>query len=384
MLLEKQIYSRLNRPSSRESHLSRIEISKDNLLHNISQFQNIIGKRNISVVLKSNAYGHGLVHVGKALEKEGSVDSYCINSIIEAHRLRSNNITKPLIIMGHVPKAGLTELQHLSKTTIFINSLAQAIDISSTIDFPLNVHIKVDTGMRRNGIMPTELNDTYATLSDNINITISGLVTHLADTDGEYTEPTRQQLSVWVDVATRAKKLIPTLTIFHFAATGGTDFINYAESNMVRLGIGMYGFDPIINRSLDLRPALSLYTKIVNRKKLLAGESIGYNFTHTAKSNREIAILPVGYEEGISRSLSNIGHATINNRVAPIVGRVSMNLTAIDVTDMFPLPKLGDEVEIISNNIAAKNSAQAIANQCDTIPYEVLTSLSSNIRREIV
>ncbi len=384
MQLLQRILSSINRPNSRESRLLRIEISRERLIHNVSRFQRIVGDRNVAVVLKSNAYGHGLIEVGKTLDRETNISSFCVDSVVEARLLRAHSVQKPIIILGYIPQAGIAELDYINNVTICITSLHQAEYFSKHINFLIDVHVKVDTGMHRNGIMPNELSDTLGVLSENAHISITGLATHLADADGETSEKTQNQLSIWNEVVAKAKEFSPLIQTFHFAATAGTAYIDNAESNLVRLGIGMYGFDTVAKRNLELRPALSFHAKIINRKVLHAGESIGYNFTFTAVSDTEIAIIPAGYQEGIGRDNSNKGVVTINNQPANILGRVSMNLTAIDVSSTSPLPEIEDEVEVISNKPENHNSVSQISKRCNAIPYEILTLLSPDIRREII
>lgn len=371
------------RGAKKENHLLRVEVSASALEHNTKVFKGVIKDRKLAIVLKSNAYGHGLREAGKIADSLEEVDWLVVDSIVEARALRGVGAKKPIMIIGYVPRARWSKLAKLGKVALVVTSLDQARELAEFIKFKLDVHIKVDTGMRRQGIMPEELGEMIAVLRRNKRLKITGLATHFADADGEEDGATLEQIARWQKVVDLYRKRVGD-GLFHISATAGTRFIDRAHSNLVRLGIGFYGFDPVQERSLDLKPALSFWARLINFKTLAKGESVGYNFTYTAEEDREIAIIPAGYNEGVGRMLSNKGAVYVNGVRCPILGRASMNLTVIDISDVPDVLDLEDEVEVFSADPARDNSIEAVSKAYDSIPYEVLVRISPSLKRWVV
>ncbi|PIR47569.1 alanine racemase [Candidatus Uhrbacteria bacterium CG10_big_fil_rev_8_21_14_0_10_50_16] len=372
-----------NSRSIRDAHLLRVEVSRLALAHNARTLKQLIGGRSLAVVLKSNAYGHGLREVGKIADELDSIDCLVVDSIVEARMLRGIGVRKPILIIGYVPKSRLQELTRLRSVTLVVTSLDQVRDVVRLVHRPLSVHIKVDTGMHRQGIAPDQLLETIAVLRTNKSLHLTGLATHFADADGADETMTMDQIRVWNGVVEIYRKHVGEGE-FHVSATAGTQFVEETTASLVRLGIGFYGLDSVRDRSLDLKPALSVWAKITSVKHVYVGDSVGYNATYTATSERTIALIPCGYNEGVDRALSNRGTVFFGSAACPIVGRVSMNMTSIDVTDVSGGVQLEDEVEVISEDRGKANSVEAIAALCDTIPYEVLVRISPSLKRWIV
>lgn len=373
-----------------EDTLLRIDLNSQNLLHNIYQFKSKFPNHQLSAVLKSNAYGHGLKEIASFLDKNKDIKYFVVDSLMEAKIIRDYGIKKPLIILGYILKSKIKKLKKIKKIVLMVNSLEQAVILKNEVDFFLELNLKIDTGMRRQGIMPEEMPEVIKVLSENKNLKIRGMATHLADADNSTSNfVTIVQLKKWRKTLNEYKKLVSEKGIFHFSATAGTHYLKETDSNMIRLGIGLYGFDPIRKNSnspdfLDLRPVLSFWARIVNIKDLKKGESIGYGFTYKAKRNRKIAILPCGYYEGIPRYLGNKGSVYFKEQPLKILGRISMNMMAVDITDIKEFISLEDEIEIISNNSEHLNSASNYAKIGETIVYDNLCRLSLYIRRRIV
>jgi alanine racemase len=384
----RQLRKRFDHP---DNHLLRIELNSNALLYNIQQFKKLCSQHRFAAVLKANAYGHGLEEIGSFLDKNTDISYFVIDNIIEARLLRDKGIRKPLIILGYIPKNLLLSLKKLQDITLIINSTAQAEILKRTISFPLSVNLKVDTGMHRQGIPISEFESVIKILRQNPRLKINGLATHLADADGLEEEPTLKQLGLWQEAVGIFKKYLGNNGLIHSAATAGTSYLDRAENNLVRLGIGLYGFDPVKKRKLNLKPVLSYFAKIVNIKKVQKGQGIGYNFTFRAEHDMIIAVLPCGYYEGVPRSLSNRGYAYLQRNSwqektipLPIIGRVSMNLTTIDITKVAERLKLEDEIEVFSADSSKLNSIEKVAELCETIPYEILVRLPPIIRRYVV
>ena len=197
----------------------------------------------------------------------------------------------------------------------------------------------------------------------------------------ENREFTLKQIEKWNYAADFFGKKFPSVKYFHASASGGLSYSSKIKANVMRLGIGLYGIktsesDP------NILPALEMASVVSSLKTAQAGEFIGYGLTHKFTRETRIATIPAGYNEGIDRRLSNKGFVKIGDRFAPVIGRISMNITAVDVTDM-PGVKYGDRVSIVSANPQDKNSAAGIAKACGTIPYEILVHIPEKLRRTV-
>jgi alanine racemase len=373
-------WSRKVMPNKEGGHLLRIEINADNLLHNIKELKNRFPNKKLSVVLKSNAYGHGLKEMALFLDKNQDIAYFVVDSFMEAKLLRDIGIKKELIILGHVLESLFGQLRKMKNKVLAINSLKQAEIFNKKIDFSLRVHIKVDTGMHRHGVLLNQLKETINTLKNNKNIKIEGLLTHLADADNNNSDFTLKQLQNWKEALSIYKKHFSSGT-FHFSATTGTSYLDKAESNLVRVGAALYGFDVTKDKKLNLKPILSWVAKVVNIKDLKKGEVIGYNCTFQAERDMKIALVPCGYFEGVPRTSSNKGHMYFKNKPLKILGRVSMNLTALDVSGMDI--DLEDEIEVFSDNSQRLNSVENYAKICETSIHDILAQLAPTIKRVV-
>jgi len=172
--------------------------------------------------------------------------------------------------------------------------------------------------------------------------------------------------------------------LFHFSATAGTRFVHNAPNSMIRAGIGLYGFDTTTDKRLGVKPILSFWSKLASIRRIEKGGGVGYGFDYTAQKDAVLGVLPCGYYEGIARCLGNKGFVYYHQTPLPIVGRVSMNLTTIDLTDVAQECALEEELEVFSDNPEQKNSIEYAAQLCGTIPYEMLVRIPPTIRRELI
>ncbi len=367
-------------PYDEGSHLLRMEIKADNLLHNIKQLKKRFPGKKLAAVLKSNAYGHGLKEVAVFLDKNRDIDYFVVDSFMEAKLLRDLGIQKELIILGHILEPLFGQLRKMKNKVLVINSLWQAEIFSQKIHFPLRVHLKVDTGMHRHGVALEQLQETIDVLKKNKNIKIEGLLTHLADADNNNSDFTLQQLQTWRRALDIYKNCFSE-GVFHFSATAGTSYLNKAESNLIRIGLALYGFDVTKERSLGLKPILSWKAKVVNIKSLKRGEIIGYNCTFQAEKEMRVALVPCGYFEGVPKASSNKGYMYFNDKPLKILGRVSMNLTALDVSGIDI--GLEDEITVFSDNPQYLNSVENYAKICETSIHDILAQLAPTIKRVV-
>lgn len=376
--------------------LLRAEISKSAILHNLKEIQKKTSWQ-IAPVLKSNAYGHGLTQVAHIIEnaKQGKVPFLIVDSFYEALVLRSDGIKTPLLIIGYTPTETVVG-NTLKDISFTITSKDQAYEIAANIKHSVSFHIKIDTGMHRQGIRIDELDEVTTDLALNKHIHIDGACSHLADADGSDESFTKLQIERWGIACQKVKHRFPTIRFFHVSNTAGAIFaktiLDLAPlTNTGRLGIGLYGITPLLteNRSKleNLKPALQLFTSISGIKSVYPKEKIGYGCTFTATKEMRVATIPAGYYEGIDRRLSNKGHLEVFDAGAwkkvPIIARVSMNITIIDVTDV-PGAQLHSQVRIVSNTAGAGNSFIEMAELIGTIPYELMVKIPQHIRRVVV
>jgi len=366
-----------------DSHLLRIEINSQNLLHNIFQFRQRFPDHQIAAVLKSNAYGHGLKEIGLFLDSNCDIRYFAVDSLLEARLLRQFGVKKEIIILGYVAEKSLRFLKELKKIILVVNSLAQAELLSRRINFPLTIHLKIDTGLHRQGMTIAELEPAVKKLSENNKIRIDGLLTHLADANNPYPADTLIQIEKWNEAVRIFEKYFPQ-AVLHFAATAGTRYLDKGKSNLIRLGIGLYGFENRQDKLLDLKPILSFKAKIVNIRDIKKGEGVGYNFLFRADRDMKIAILPCGYYEGLPQILSQGGVVYFNNQSLRFLGKMSMNLAAVDISDVKEPLKLEDEVEVISTNSFRLNSIENYSKIAKLSPYEFLVRLAPTVKRYII
>ncbi len=369
---------------SKYSHTIEVEISKNNILNNIREYKTNYPDLLFAPVLKSNAYGHGLKEVAKILDKE-KLPFFVVDSLFEARFLKYNKIKTDILIIGFTLFKNIENYN--SKNFIFtITSLEELKILSEKINKSLRIHLKVDTGMRRQGILFSEINEAISLIKKNQNLILEGVCSHFASADEEDKTFTNKQIKIWQDTVEIFKDKFTFIKYFHISATSGVESINKDFTNLVRLGIGLYGVNPTNNLKLNLKPALRMISFISSIKELKAGESVGYNNTFIADKDIKIASIPVGYYEGIDRRLSNIGYLKIGEDFTKILGRVSMNISSIDVSNLKDISslKIGDEVVIISEKEEDENSILNISKKINSIPYEVLIHIPKTLYRKVV
>lgn len=363
------------RTDNEKSPLITIEINKKNLLHNLNEFKSLSKNKLICPVLKSNAYGHGIDIIANILENH-ELPFFVIDSYFEAKKLRDYGIKTPLLIIGYVKPENInsSKLKDISYTIISIEHLKQ-------IKNETKIHLKIDTGMHRQGISENELDRALNIIRKNKDIVLEGICSHLSDAENNNSDYTDKQIQIWNRINKKILNEFPNIKYRHLSNTWGHIHDNKIDSNMNRLGIGLYGLTYI--PGLNLKPILNLKTIITSIKKINAGEMIGYNGAFIANKDMTIATIPVGYYEGIDRRLSNIGFVKIKDHAVRIIGKVCMNISIIDITELKDI-KIDDEVIVISNNQDDKNSIEKIAEMCNTITYEIAVHIPEHLKRIVV
>lgn len=373
-LKQKLTYKNYNR-------LVEIFIDKNRLLNNLHAFQKFNPKWQVAPVLKSNCYGHGLGTISKILDQE-NLPFFCVDSFFEAVELRHVGIKSNILIFGYTELNNILESK-LKNVAFAITSMDQLQQLVNNLKTQKRIHLKFDTGMHRQGILISEVDNIIKLVRGNKNIFLEGIFSHLADADVENSEPTLKQIKVWNNLVDRFLKEFPNLKYYHLAATSGYGYKDLIKANIGRLGRGMYGIRVHSLNNMPVDPVLKMNSKISSLKEIDKGESVGYNFTFTADKKMKIATIPLGYYEGLDRRLSGKGFVKIKNIYCPIIGRVSMNITSIDVSKI-PDIKIGDTVEIISCDSVDKNSIENMAADCNAASYEILVHLAAHLRRTVI
>lgn len=365
-------------PSTHASRPTRAEVDLSALTHNLEVVRAAAPGSRLYAVVKADAYGHGLVAVARCLERQG-VDGLCVALAEEGLTLRSRGVTTPILVLSgaygnaheRVLKAHLTPVIH---------SHGQAEAFSSAADgVTVGVHLKVDTGMGRLGIPVGELATFLDAFAGLPTLRLDGVMTHFssADTDAEFT---RQQLRIFRDALQVINARGHAPRFVHAANSAATFAYPEARHSLVRVGVALYGVPPAPGFGDSLRPVMSLRTEVLALRELPTGSSIGYDQTYCTNRPSRIATVPIGYGDGLMRAASNRGAMLIGGRRCPIVGRISMDLTTLDVTDV-PGCSVGDEAIVIGRQQDAQITASELAAACDTIPYEVLTNVSPRVPR---
>lgn len=363
------------------SPLIEITIDSKRLVSNLTFYQNTFQSCQIAPVLKSNAYGHGLVPVASILDS-WHTPFFVIDSYFEALMLRNEGIKTPLLVIGYTPMETMIK-SNLKNVSFTISDREQLKKLCTNLKKPYSFHLKIDTGMHRQGVGVKELERVLAMIASHKTIYLEGVCTHLADSDTQNSNITKRQIHLWNACVASVQKMLPECTFFHVAATAGVSLSSDILANVIRLGIGLYGIDPIRTHSEKLKPVLEMKTAISSIRVVQAQEIIGYNGTYTTKEEMIIATIPVGYYEGLDRRLSNKGFCVVNGVVCPIVGRISMNMTTLDVTHVLNVSD-GMPVVVLSNDSTTPNSIENSARLCDTIPYDLLVHIPQHLRRVVI
>ncbi|MFN3301712.1 MAG: alanine racemase [Patescibacteria group bacterium] len=364
--------------------LTWLEISKSALIDNIKEFRKIISpKVKLMAVVKSNAYGHGLIGVAKIVEK--FIDYFGVASLDEALELKKNGLKKPILILTYWEINKIQKIDDKIEFTVYTYPQAKILSkLSQKIRKNIKIHLKIDTGTSRIGILPEEGLSFALKCLKLPGLIIKGVFTHFAKSEAynqDYTLLQAQKLSKVGEIL--AKNGVK-YGLLHASCTASTIVNPATHFDMVRLGIGLYGLWPSqetkklsqkLGRYLNLRPALTWKTKVIQVKELPAGTPIGYDCTYYLKKKSKIAVLPVGYWDGYDRKLSNCGEVLIRGRRAPIRGRICMNLMMVEVTKI-PNVKIGDEVVLIGKQGKEEITAEEIAEKIKSINYEVVTRIN--------
>lgn len=361
-------------------HETVLEVNLDALAHNVSHYRKISGPGvKIMAMVKAFSYGTGSIEIANHL-KYRNVDYLAVAYTDEGAELRRAGIDLPIMVMNPGQPAVNMLLEHRLEPEIFnFRSLQYLMDELSrrSESYVLPVHIKIDTGMHRLGFSPDDVLEAARQIVQFPYMKIASVFSHLASAEDENDDDfTREQISLFKKTCDEILKITGYPFIRHIANSAGATRHTDARFDMVRLGIGMYGVSPYKNPHAGLQTVLRLKTAVTQIRKIKAGESVGYNRAGKVDIDSIIATIPLGYADGFRRSLGlGNGQVYINGSLFPVIGKVCMDMTMIDVTghDI----KEGDEVVIFGPEYAVEELAQ----KCGTIPYEILTGISPRVKR---
>lgn len=361
---------------------NRVYISEASLLANYRYLNSIKRSVQIAPVLKSNAYGHGIAEVGKILD-ELKAPFFCVDSMFEGYQLLKAGIKTPILIMGAINPENLRIKKLPFAYNVFDLDTAQAI---AQYQPGARIHIEIDTGLSRLGVQMNDLPQFLDKIQQISHLKIVGFMSHFANAERADISITKKQIKNFLEgysLVRDAGLHPPYVHMEASAALLNTDVRSRLPmTTIARIGKALYGIEPT-ERSQKIKPVLSLHTEIVQLKTLKKGNTVGYGATYTAAKDIKMAVLPLGYNEGIDRRLSNKGSVIVGNVVCPIIGRVSMNMATIDVS-LVKNPYVGQKVIVISDNRNDPNSIEQIAKKCDTISHELLIHIDSSTRRIVV
>ena len=390
-----------------------VEIDASALRHNLSVFQKLVGPQTaVMAVVKANAYGHGLPEIVSILASSFQLPAsslwFGVDSIDEALLIRDLNVKNKILVLGYIPPKRLQEViandisfsvyskelletiaknrwVRLAARQARLDSARQArLDSARQAKKP-QMHIKIETGTNRLGMRFEELANVAPLLKKHADW-IEGIYTHFADTENP-------QSFFWKEQRARFKEAIALLEkigvqpMRHAASSAAALLYPEARYDMARVGIGLYGLSPLVHMrpsgSHALKPVLTWRTKIAQIKKVQKGETVGYDRAFKALDDMTIAILPVGYWDGYDRRFSNNGEVLVEGTRARVAGRVCMNMTMIDITDV-KNAREGDEVVLLGKQKKEEITAEESAEKIGTINYEVVARINPCIPRRVI
>ena len=363
------------------------EIDLDALAHNFRAIRGRVGSSvKVLAAVKANAYGHGAVRCAPRLEKEGA-DWFGVALPEEGIQLRDAGTTKPILCLGGIwaGQESLCIQQNLTPVVYRMDAIEAldraAKDAQQTVD----VHVKIDTGMGRLGVRADDVPNFCAALKRFANIRVDGLMTHLASADDEQqADFTAAQLQRFQDAVVTFRDHAFEPTFIHAANSAGLFTFAESRGNMVRPGGTLYGFTrDVLPPKLEtppLRPVMSLYSRIMLLKRVPKGEKLGYDGTFETARESVIATIPIGYDDGYRRGFSNKARVVVRGQFAPVVGRVSMDLTIIDVTEVAGAA-LDDQVTLLGSDGNCSITAEDLGELAGTISYEVACGISPRVPR---
>jgi len=363
------------------------EIRLSDLRHNVQAIRALLPPGvGLLGIVKANAYGHGALPVARVLESAGS-RMLGVATVEEGVELRAGGIRVPIVVLGGVDPPQTAEA-HAHGLSAVLFDLAQIGDLARAAAAdgrPFPVHVKVDTGMGRLGLLPRVAMEAAGRIAATPALRLEGWMTHLSSADGaaaEDREYTAAQLATFRETLPAVRRAFGNGVAVHALNSAGILRFREDPFDLVRPGISMYGCSPLPpgDGSPDLRPVMRVLTKVMSLKELPAGHAVSYNRRFHCDGARRIAVVPIGYADGYRRALTGRARMSVAGHPVPVAGTVCMDHTMIDVTGV-PGVAIGTDVEVMGG---ASMGAEEMARVCGTIPYEILTQVGARIPRVAV
>ena len=376
--------------------LNWVEIDAAALRNNVSEFRRrLTPGTQLGAVVKSNAYGHGMVEIARAAGA-ASADWLCVNNVHEGVALREAGLSLPILVMGYVPLDALDDVVSRSLQPVVYNpeTLDRLDALASRRGAKVGVHVKVETGTHRQGVLERDVPAFIARIREKSALTLAGITTHFANiedtTNHEFAE---SQIEAFSRIAETVAASGSTRFLRHTACSAAVLLFNRTHLDLARVGIALYGLWPsretyvsCLERgkpSLALKPVLSWKTRVAQVKEVQEGAYVGYGCAWRATRATNIAVLPVGYYEGYDRELSGLAHVLIHGKRAPVRGRICMNMCMVDVTDI-PGARVEDEVVLVGRQGDEHITAEQLAAWANTISYEIVSRIHPSLPRVVV
>ncbi|MGH7707717.1 MAG: alanine racemase [Vulcanimicrobiaceae bacterium] len=371
--------------------IGAIEVDLGAIRRNVARLRALVAPARLAIVVKADAYGHGLVRIARAAAP--LVDALCVYRASEALALRAGGVSAPILILGPVEPVELPQALAAHAAVPVWSSGAYVRDLeraARAAGSPFTVHVKIETGLNRLGVSVDAAAAAILALRERPELRVGGAYTHLAAAEELESAYTHEQLRQFeTALAPLASTRLPPKLTRHAAASAAAILYPNLRLDLVRAGIASYGLWPsaatraAARGAIELEPALSYRSQLVAVRDVPAGSAVGYGCSFITERISRIGVLPLGYAEGIPRALSNRGAVAIDGRPAPIVGRVCMNMSFIDVTEI-PTARPGSRVTLIGADGETRVAADDWANWAQTINYEIVARLPSAIPRVYV
>lgn len=353
------------------------EVDLDLIAHNLAEITRLVAPARVMAVVKADAYGHGAVPVARALEEAGAA-ALGTSTVGEGLILREAGIRLPIVVLGPVSgEEGAAASADLAVTLVDEEGLSAAAAAGRERGRPVRVHLKVDTGMTRLGATPEEFAALLERAAASPHVTVEGVFTHLASAENDR-EFACAQVARFRPLADLAHHRLPGV-LRHVTNTAGMIALPDARYEMVRAGLGIYGLLPApdLDPPITLRPAMSLWTRVVQVRAVAPGTTVSYGRTHRATAPTRVATVAIGYGDGYPRTLSGRGQIQVGGRRCPVIGRVTMDYTMLDVGRDGPPVSAGDPVMVFGSDLSAHEVAEAAS----TIAYEILCGIGPRVCR---
>lgn len=376
--------------------LNWVEIESKALANNVAEFKRRLSKGPLfGAVVKSNAYGHGMIEVARIAASSGA-DWLCVNNVHEGVALRDAGLLLPILVMGYIPLDGLDDVaaRGLSPVVYNVETLDRLDAIAAASGVRVGVHVKIETGTHRQGVLERDIRAFIERIRASRALTLAGVTSHFANIEDTTNHGfAESQIAAFHRICETIAGIHPESFLRHSACSAAVLLFNRTHLDLARVGISMYGLWPsketyvsCLERgkpSLELLPVLSWKTRIAQVKQVPEGGFVGYGCTWRATRPTTIAVLPVGYYEGYDRELSGLAHVLVRGKRAPVRGRICMNMCMVDVTDI-PQAALEDEVALLGRQGDERITAEQLAAWAGTISYEIVARIHPSLPRVLV